>query len=231
MIKNLRYVLMGMLVMFGMSAMAEDIIWQEDWSEVTDFTMNPNIFKSNYTFTGSVLKEDGTVKSGTKFYNESMAGGTAPELLIAKNGGSFMVSILLNGKSGNMTLTYKCNKSITVEEITQKDQMVSEATSIGNDYGYSKVFSRQIQANGVRGDVFIGISTSGNSQNLVESLDMCRKIGITTVALVGSNPSKMDGWDYVVKIPSSVTPRIQECQTLIGHIICCIVEENLFGGK
>lgn len=134
MIKNLRYVLMGMLVMFGMSAMAEDIIWQEDWSEVTDFTMNPNIFKSNYTFTGSVLKDDGTVKSGTKFYNESMAGGTAPELLIAKNGGSFMVSILLNGKSGNMTLTYKCNKSITVEEITQKDQMVSEATSIGNDY-------------------------------------------------------------------------------------------------
>lgn len=107
----------------------------------------------------------------------------------------------------------------------------SVITSIGNDYGYSKVFSRQIQANGVRGDVFIGISTSGNSQNLVESLDMCRKIGITTVALVGSNPSKMDGWDYVVKIPSSVTPRIQECQTLIGHIICCIVEENLFGGK
>lgn len=107
----------------------------------------------------------------------------------------------------------------------------SVITSIGNDYGYSKVFSRQLQANGVRGDVFIGISTSGNSQNLVESLDMCREIGITTVALVGSQPCKMDEWDYVVKIHSSSTPRIQECQTLIGHIICCIVEERLFGDQ
>ncbi len=107
----------------------------------------------------------------------------------------------------------------------------SVLTSIGNDYGYSKVFSRQLQANGVKGDVFIGISTSGNSQNLVESLAMCREKGITTVALVGSNPCKMDVWDYVVKIPSKVTPRIQECQTLIGHIICCIVENNLFGEK
>ena len=60
---------------------------------------------------------------------------------------------------------------------------------------------------------------------------MCREKGITTVALVGSNPCKMDVWDYVVKIPSKVTPRIQECQTLIGHIICCIVEDNLFGEK
>lgn len=107
----------------------------------------------------------------------------------------------------------------------------SVLTSIGNDYGYSKVFSRQLQANGVKGDVFIGISTSGNSQNLVESLDMCREKGITTVALVGSIPCKMDVWDYVVKIPSKETPRIQECQTLIGHIICCIVENNLFGKK
>lgn len=102
-------------------------------------------------------------------------------------------------------------------------------TAIGNDYGYEHVFSRQLQANGRPGDVFIGISTSGNSRNLVESLDTCRKLGVTTVALVGSSPCQMDNWDYVVKIPSSATPRIQECQTLIGHIICCIVEETLFG--
>lgn len=104
-------------------------------------------------------------------------------------------------------------------------------TAIGNDYGYERVFSRQLQANAVRGDVFIGISTSGNSQNLVESLAMCRQLGVTTVALVGSQPSKMDDWDLVVKIPSTSTPRIQECQTLIGHIICCIVEESLFAEK
>ena len=104
-------------------------------------------------------------------------------------------------------------------------------TAIANDYNYESVFSRQLQANAVRGDVFIGISTSGNSRNLVASLNICRELGVTTVALVGENPCGMDTWDYVVKIPSSSTPRIQECQTLIGHIICCIVEENLFGKK
>ena len=104
-------------------------------------------------------------------------------------------------------------------------------TAIANDYGYEHVFSRQLQANARRGDVFIGISTSGNSRNLVESLDTCRKLGVTAVALVGAAPCQMDKWDYVVKIPSTSTPRIQECQTLIGHIICCIVEENLFGEK
>ena len=104
-------------------------------------------------------------------------------------------------------------------------------TAIANDYGYEKVFSRQLQANAVKGDVFIGISTSGNSRNLVESLPMCRQLGVTAVALVGANPSLMDDWDIVVKIPSSSTPRIQECQTLIGHIICCIVEENLFASE
>ena len=104
-------------------------------------------------------------------------------------------------------------------------------TAIANDYGYEHVFSRQLQANARRGDVFIGISTSGNSRNLVESLDTCRELGVTAVALVGTSPCLMDRWDYVVKIPSTSTPRIQECQTLIGHIICCIVEENLFGEK
>ncbi len=104
-------------------------------------------------------------------------------------------------------------------------------TAIGNDYGYEHIFDRQLQANARRGDIFIGISTSGNSRNLVASLPLCRELGVTTVALVGAAPCHMDDWDYVVKIPSIVTPRIQECQTLIGHIICCIVEETLFGEK
>lgn len=102
-------------------------------------------------------------------------------------------------------------------------------TAIGNDYGYDHTFSRQLEAQGNEGDVFIGISTSGNSQNLVKCLDVCRKKGIVTVALVGEKPCKMDEWDYAIKIPSSETPRIQECQTLIGHIICCIVEQKMFG--
>ncbi len=103
-------------------------------------------------------------------------------------------------------------------------------TAIGNDYGYEKLFSRQLQANGEEGDVFIGISTSGNSGNLVEALKMCKEKGIVSVALVGEKPCKMDEYDHVIHIPSGVTPRIQECQTLIGHIICCCVEEEIFGG-
>lgn len=103
-------------------------------------------------------------------------------------------------------------------------------TAIGNDYGYDRLFARQVQAQGVQGDVFIGISTSGNSRNIVEAKEECQKKGIFTIALTGSKSCKMDGFDLVIKVPSSETPRIQECQTLIGHIICCIVEDNIFGG-
>ena len=80
-----------------------------------------------------------------------------------------------------------------------------------------------------RGDVFIGISTSGNSKNLVEALPECHRKGIYTIALTGSKPCKMDDFDLVIKVPSDSPPRIQECQTLIGHIICCIVEQEIFG--
>lgn len=104
-------------------------------------------------------------------------------------------------------------------------------TAIGNDYGYEELFARQVQAQGKPGDVFIGISTSGNSKNIVKALEECKKIGIYTIALTGSKPCDMDAFDLVIKVPSPSTPRIQECQTLIGHIICCIVEENLFADK
>lgn len=102
-------------------------------------------------------------------------------------------------------------------------------TSIGNDYGYSRVFARQVEALGVPGDVFIGISTSGNSENLVEALDACRKRGVKTVALVGGKACRMDDYDLVIRVPSTDTPRIQECQTLIGHIICDLVEKSMYG--
>ena len=100
---------------FG-NAMAENVIWQENWTGWTEQVkgvldgVNPN-----YTFTGTVLKDDGTFKSGTTIYNENLAGGEAPELLVAKNGGSFTATVALGGKSGDMTLSFKCNKNIPVE--------------------------------------------------------------------------------------------------------------------
>lgn len=104
-------------------------------------------------------------------------------------------------------------------------------TSIGNDYGYSRVFARQVEAIGAEGDVFIGISTSGNSENLILALEACREKGIGTIAIVGEKPCKMDGYDLVIHVPSADTPRIQECQTLIGHIICDLVEKSVYNSE
>ena len=101
-------------------------------------------------------------------------------------------------------------------------------TAVSNDYGFERLFARQIEAQGCQGDVFIGISTSGKSPNLVAALNACRAKGITSVAIVGANPCPMDDYDYVIHVPSTVTPRIQECQTLIGHILCYLVEQALF---
>ena len=102
-------------------------------------------------------------------------------------------------------------------------------TAVGNDYSFDRLFARQIEAQGRPGDVFIGISTSGCSKNLVEAIQACQAKGITSVAIVGADPCPMDGYDHVIHVPSKSTPRIQECQTLIGHVICYLVEQALFG--
>ena len=106
----------------------------------------------------------------------------------------------------------------------------SNLTAIGNDYGYDQVFSRQLEGMGVEGDLFIGISTSGNSQNVINAFESAKKKGITTVALVGRDGGKMAQMaDFAIVVPSNATPRIQESHILIGHIICDIIEKELFG--
>lgn len=103
-------------------------------------------------------------------------------------------------------------------------------TAIGNDYGYEKLFSRQVQANGESGDMFIGISTSGNSENIINAFKECRKKDIVTVGLTGESGGEMAKLcDYCIKVPSRETPRIQEAHIMIGHIICAVVEETIFG--
>lgn len=107
----------------------------------------------------------------------------------------------------------------------------SALTAIGNDYGYDKVFSRQLEGVGSTGDLFMGISTSGNSQNIINAFESAKTKGITTVALVGRDGGKMaEMADYPLIVPSDATPRIQESHILIGHILCDIIEKELFGG-
>ena len=105
----------------------------------------------------------------------------------------------------------------------------SVLTAIGNDYGYENIFSRQIQANAKDGDVFIAISTSGNSKNIVLGLQEAKKSGLITIGLVGLKECEMDKYcDYIIHVPSDSTPTIQESHIMIGHIICALVEEAIF---
>lgn len=106
----------------------------------------------------------------------------------------------------------------------------SVMTAIGNDYDFNIVFARQLQALGQEGDIFIGISTSGNSSNILAALEECKRHGIRSIGLTGETGGKMkDLCDICLMVPSRETPRIQESHILIGHILCCIVEENIFG--
>lgn len=104
----------------------------------------------------------------------------------------------------------------------------SSVTAVANDYGYDQIFSRQIEAFAAQGDVAVGISTSGNSRNVIEGLATARKIGLLTIGLTGERGGQMRGLvDILIAAPASETPRIQECHILIGHALCDAVEEAL----
>lgn len=105
-------------------------------------------------------------------------------------------------------------------------------TAIGNDYGFDQVFSRQLEALARPGDVAVGISTSGNSSNVLTAISKSREMGLHTVALTGRSGGKLKGSvDHCICAPSDETPRIQECHILIGHIISELVEREIFHEK
>ncbi len=104
----------------------------------------------------------------------------------------------------------------------------SALTAIGNDYGYEAVFERQVQALGKAGDVFFGITTSGNSKNVLRALERARELKIITVGLAGSGGAIQRLCDHCLSVPSADTARIQECHIMIGQIICGYIEETMF---
>ncbi|MBL7960807.1 D-sedoheptulose 7-phosphate isomerase [bacterium] len=105
----------------------------------------------------------------------------------------------------------------------------SYLTAVANDYGYDEVFARLVSAMGRKGDVLIAISTSGNSQNIINAIEAAKKAEMVTVGFTGEKGGKMkDMCTYLVNVPSNDTPRIQECHILVGHIICELVEKKLF---
>ena len=105
----------------------------------------------------------------------------------------------------------------------------SYLTAVANDYGYDVVYSRMIDGIGQKGDVLVGLSTSGNSANIIKAFETAREKGMTTVAFTGMTGGQMkSSSDHLINIPSTDTPRIQESHIMIGHIICQLVEEKLY---
>lgn len=105
----------------------------------------------------------------------------------------------------------------------------SYLTAVANDYSYDQIYSRLIKAMGGKGDVLFGLSTSGNSKNVVAAIQQAKELDMTTIGFTGQGGGALkDICDFLIDIPSTNTPRIQECHMLIGHSICELVEQSLF---
>lgn len=105
----------------------------------------------------------------------------------------------------------------------------SYMTAVANDYGYEETYARLVEAYGRKGDILVGISTSGNSPNVVKAMQNAKEIGMITVGFTGSKAGKMkEICDIMIQVSSDETPRIQEVHILVGHIICQLIEEEMF---
>ena len=147
------------------------------------------------------------------------------KLLLAGNGGSAGDAQHI---AGEMVNRFRFDRPALPAVALSTDTSV--LTAIGNDSSFEQVFARQVEALGTTGDMFIGISTSGKSPNIIRALQVCAKKGIIRVGFTGQGGGEMAACcDYCLAVPSRETPRIQEAHILIAHIFCALVEETLFG--
>ncbi len=121
-------------------------------------------------------------------------------------------------------------RGLAAESLTAN---TSSLTAIGNDYGFDRIFSRQVEALGTKGDVLMGLSTSGMSENIVLALESARECGMGTIGLTGgSGATKLEAVsDCLIAVPSTETPRIQEAHILVAHLLCQYVDDALFGDQ
>ncbi|MFP1785997.1 D-sedoheptulose 7-phosphate isomerase [Lonsdalea quercina] len=183
-----------------------------------------NYVKSSISLKETVLSDEGLLNTIAAVVNKGTSAlQNGNKIIIAGNGGSAadsqhiaaeFVSRFFYDRPGLPAIALTTDTSIL--------------TAIGNDYGYEKVFSRQIQAIGRKGDIFIGITTSGNSKNIIEAIHEAKKSGLYTVGLCGNKGSILELADICLSVPSDITPYIQESHIMIGHIICAMVERNMF---
>ncbi len=122
---------------------------------------------------------------------------------------------------------YKDRKALPSEALHCN---TSYLTAVANDYSYDVIYSRLLEGIARKGDVLIGLSTSGNSGNILKAFEMANSMGVITIGMTGAGGGKMKAiTNYLIEVPSNTTPRIQESHILIGHIICELVEKNIFG--
>jgi D-sedoheptulose 7-phosphate isomerase len=164
-----------------------------------------------------------TIVSIGELTAEAMRSGH--KLLVAGNGGS---------AADAQHLVAEFVVRLTINRAALRAVALTTDTSIltagGNDFGFDRIFSRQVEALGQSGDVFLGISTSGNSPNILCALDQARKQDIVTIGFTGGDGGQMrELCDHIVIIPSKVTMNIQESHLALEHIFCMVVERSLFG--
>jgi D-sedoheptulose 7-phosphate isomerase len=157
-------------------------------------------------------------------------------LLVAafKNGNK----VLFCGNGGSAADAQHLAAEFSGRFYTDRDALPAEAlhcntsyiTAVANDYSYDVIYSRLVKGIGNKGDVLVGLSTSGNSKNIITAFETAKEKGITTIGFTGATGGKMkDISDYLINVPSTDTPRIQESHIMLGHIICQLVEEKYFG--
>lgn len=145
------------------------------------------------------------------------------KLLVAGNGGSAADAQHISAEFVSKFLIDR--KAINAIALTTNTSIL---TSVGNDYSHEFIFARQVEAYGQKGDVYLAISTSGNSKNIIKSIEEAKKNGLKVIGLTGKNSCYMDDLsDVVIKVPSDKTPIIQESHIMIGHLICALVEKEL----
>jgi D-sedoheptulose 7-phosphate isomerase len=145
--------------------------------------------------------------------------------------------ILFCGNGGSASDAQHIAAELSGRFYTNRPPLYAEAlhvnssymTAVANDFGYDETYARMLEACGRKGDILVGISSSGNSLNVVKALKKANELGLTTIGFTGSRGGEMNSiCDIMIKVPSDDTPRIQEVHILVGHIICQLIEEEMF---
>ncbi len=173
-----------------------------------------------------ILENDALISMIGKVANKCIdALSKGQKILLAGNGGSAADAQHI---AAELVSKYELKRAPLPAMALTTDTSI--LTAISNDYGYEQLFARQLQANAVKGDVFIGISTSGNSPNVLKALQYAQISGIIPIGLTGAHGDQMAKLcELCIKIPSISTPRIQEAHITIGHILCGMIENTIYG--